>query len=210
MTTVEKKRATLPEAAAQRAEYRQTTEYKSSQARYRASDKYKAMRARHAPTDERKAMRAKYLASDKGKATIAKYRASEVGKATQAKYRASEQGWERLRNGSLKKFGMTLDDFRRLIQQQGGKCALCGDPLQPWESADERRMDGTQPVVDHCHRSDGSHSVRGILHHTCNSAIGLLCDDPENARRAWKYLEHTRHVRPLRPVAHQQALEVPL
>lgn len=218
---------------ATRAKYRASDKGKASQAKYRTSDEGMAVQARarvkYQASDKHRAARSKYRVSDKCRNAEIEYRASDAGRAVmaraQAKYRASDDGkavnaeaqakrratlagWNRMRTRALEKFGLSLDDFRRLVQQQSGKCAICGDPLQSWEYADERRLDGTQPVVDHCHRSDGSHSVRGILHQTCNSAIGLLGDDPENARRAWQYLERTRHARPLRPVAQQMALEV--
>lgn len=120
----------------------------------------------------------------------------------------AEQRWEYDRNRHLRsEFGISMADFRRLWKAQAGKCALCGDPLQEWEQDCERKKDGRHPVVDHCHQSDGSEAVRGILHAKCNAAIGLLDDDPEKARRAARYLERTRHARPMRPGAQQHGLE---
>lgn len=117
------------------------------------------------------------------------------------------QRWEYERDRMLRRdYGISLLAFRKMVREQGRKCALCGDPLQPWEHGDERRPDGTHPVVDHCHKSDGSSSVRGILHATCNSACGMVRDDPEIARRMARYLERTRHVRPMRLSPQQQAL----
>lgn len=45
--------------------------------------------------------------------------------------------------------------------------------------------------VDHDHISG---HVRGLLCRNCNSAIGLLRDDPELIRRAANYVERTRQL----------------
>lgn len=119
-----------------------------------------------------------------------------------------QQRWEYDRDKGLRlEFGISQAIFRRLVHEQCGKCALCGDPLQSWEWEDVRRFDGTNPVVDHCHRGDGSHAVRGILHSTCNTACGMMRDDPERARRMVRYLVRTREARPLRPSVVQHGLE---
>jgi recombination endonuclease VII len=60
----------------------------------------------------------------------------------------------------------------RLHDQQGGKCAVCGlvRPL----------------VLDHCHTS---RTPRALLCSDCNSALGLIQEDPEVARSLVAYCE---------------------
>ena len=81
-----------------------------------------------------------------------------------------------------RKFGLTLEDYDRMLADQGGGCAVCGDP--PGKSALH---------VDHCHESG---RVRGLLCFRCNSAIGNLRDDPAIVAAALAYL--TRHGDPTR------------
>lgn len=71
---------------------------------------------------------------------------------------------------------MSIDDFKQMLSEQGHCCPICANPF------DESRV----PHVDHRH-SDGS--VRAILCGKCNTAIGMLDDDPVRARTAAAYLE---------------------
>ena len=76
-----------------------------------------------------------------------------------------------------KNYGMAIDDFWALIAKQGGVCAICG--LADW---------GTKrPCVDHDHVTG---RIRGILCVRCNTAIGLLRDNPSISKAATHYLEH--------------------
>lgn len=102
-------------------------------------------------------------------------------KATRAWKAENPKAWERsARRSHLKtKYGITPEEFDRLLKTQGGKCAICGDA----NLRDER---GFRPHVDHSHRTG---QVRGILCGRCNKGIGALRDDPEIVRRALFYLE---------------------
>jgi hypothetical protein len=59
-----------------------------------------------------------------------------------------------------KKYGMTLEDFNKMVEEQGGTC-LCG------ELFGDNKVD--RPVVDHCHATG---KIRAILHSRCNAFIG--------------------------------------
>lgn len=94
------------------------------------------------------------------------------------------------------RFGLTRVGFDALLEEQGGRCAICltDDPGTRWW------------CVDHDHaccpedgRSCGS-CVRGILCHSCNAGIGHLRDSPTALRRAADYLEQSAR-RPVRDVA---------
>ena len=94
---------------------------------------------------------------------------------------ANPKQWERLaRSAHLKKqYGITIDDYNRMLSQQNNCCAVCG-------RADLSDSRGFRPHVDHCHRTG---RVRGILCGPCNKGLGQLQDDPEILRRAIAYLE---------------------
>lgn len=98
----------------------------------------------------------------------------------QSKYRA--QTPERvLRNqtrSTLKKYGLTLEQYMALHAAQGGKCKICRS-----EETSRRR---SRLCVDHCHKTG---RVRGLLCSVCNRAIGYLKDDPARLRAAAAYLE---------------------
>lgn len=85
------------------------------------------------------------------------------------------------------RYGITLEDYRRTYDDQGGKCAVC---LKSEEYPDIEATEVNRTlVVDHSHTTG---KARGLLCHSCNRAIGLLQDNPEFVRRAAEYLD--RHL----------------
>ena len=65
------------------------------------------------------------------------------------------------------KYGITIEDYDRMLQEQNGKCKLCNK---------EEHVRGTSPdkkpkrlAVDHCHTTG---KVRGLLCHNCNVMLG--------------------------------------
>ena len=81
-------------------------------------------------------------------------------------------------NCRRKKYGITLEEYERILQEQKCKCAICGT-IRP--GAIIKRFH-----IDHCHKSN---KVRGLLCENCNRAIGQLQDDPTILRKAAEYLE---------------------
>lgn len=80
-----------------------------------------------------------------------------------------------------KKYGLTLEAFDAMVAAQKGRCAICREEPQ-----------GGKPLhIDHCHASG---RVRSLLCSRCNTAIGLLRDDPEIALRASTYLRISKGV----------------
>lgn len=72
------------------------------------------------------------------------------------------------------RYGVDEQTVLRLIEEQGGMCAICRE----------------QPAghVDHCHRTG---MVRGVLCFNCNGALGRIEDDVAVLERAIAYLvEH--------------------
>lgn len=75
------------------------------------------------------------------------------------------------------KYGMSTADWDTLYASQGGRCAICRRPEE----------ESGRLHVDHCH---GSGAIRGLLCHSCNTAIGHLREDPEIIRAAVAYVEY--------------------
>ena len=100
-----------------------------------------------------------------------------------AKMKADAKEWQkshpRKRKAQrIKKFGITLEEFDKMLKLQDGKCAICGysDMSDP----------NFFPVIDHDHATK---TVRGLLCMQCNMGIGKFMDDPRVLRSAAKYLE---------------------
>ena len=72
------------------------------------------------------------------------------------------------------RFGITEDEFKRLLEAQGHACGMCGEPFE----------DGQPVFIDHDHaccpvppdghpRSCGK-CIRGLLCFRCNTALGYI------------------------------------
>lgn len=75
------------------------------------------------------------------------------------------------------KYGLTLDDYDRLVEEQNGQCAICG--------TDKPNCHHKRFVVDHNHKTG---EVRGLLCSTCNTGLGNFFDNPQILLSAAKYL----------------------
>lgn len=121
---------------------------------------------------------------EKRKATIKKWRDKNRDKvnATVRKYRKSEKFKNsckaQRRKHSLKTiYGITLEDYDNLYNNQEGKCAICS----------RHQTELKRPLsVDHCHKSG---IIRGLLCDNCNMSLGLLKDNIETLQQAIKYLK---------------------
>lgn len=93
------------------------------------------------------------------------------------------------RSWSLRKYGLTREEFEGLLLSQGHRCANpgCRTP-DPGDNGDWH--------VDHDHVTG---EVRGILCHHCNTAIGLLEDSQERAAGLAKYLAKRAQLRLVGP-----------
>jgi hypothetical protein len=73
-------------------------------------------------------------------------------------------------------YGITTGDYERLIQEQGGRCPICGFEL----------ADGSQIDIDHCHETG---VVRGVIHGRCNRTLGHCRESIHVLKGAIAYLE---------------------
>ncbi len=81
----------------------------------------------------------------------------------------------------LRDYGIDLDELQDRL-----RCAVCGRTFEV-KSLKGKSKHG-RPHVDHDHVLN---IVRGILCSNCNTAIGLLKENPEIVRAVLKYLEKT-------------------
>lgn len=95
---------------------------------------------------------------------------------------------EAIRNGHYKyKYGITLDEYNRLLTQQGGVCAIC----QESETSVKKNGEIASLCIDHCHTTG---KVRGLLCRMCNSALGKFKESLVILDRAKSYLKHGQQV----------------
>lgn len=85
---------------------------------------------------------------------------------------------DRARDTRLQRlYGISLEDFNRMLAEQDHCCAIC---LQPFDR---------RPHVDHCHPTG---KVRGLLCDRCNHMVGHGRDDPAILRAGADYLDEHR------------------
>lgn len=73
------------------------------------------------------------------------------------------------------RYGITPAQYQYMLDQQGGVCPICKQP-----PTDSRGL-----VLDHNHRTE---VIRGLLHASCNQALGLLKDNPDIILAASQYV----------------------
>lgn len=84
------------------------------------------------------------------------------------------------KNQIIRKFGITLADYDKMLEEQGGKCKICGT---------ETPRGMGRFYVDHCHRTK---KIRGLLCHNCNILLGNAKDGIKILTSAIQYLNESR------------------
>jgi hypothetical protein len=98
-------------------------------------------------------------------------------RAKQLEYAASGRKQIADRKSYLKRtYGLTLADYERMFEAQGGVCAICR----------EARPEERTLHVDHDHETG---VIRGLLCFRCNNALGDFREEYELFRRAADYLD---------------------
>jgi len=98
---------------------------------------------------------------------------------------------ERKRRSHLRKFGITLEEWVALYEEQGGCCPICEKQLPElaqlhvvkprstsWNSRDWN--------TDHCHTTG---KVRGILCRQCNMGLGSFNENANALAKAIEYIK---------------------
>jgi len=78
-------------------------------------------------------------------------------------------------------FNLSLEDYNKMLDAQGGKCAIC---LQPETQKRGGKLKALS--VDHSHITG---AIRGLLCSDCNTGIGKLKDSTEILMNAVEYLK---------------------
>jgi hypothetical protein len=91
--------------------------------------------------------------------------------------------WEENQRSRLKRYGLTLETYTALYEQQGCACAICKQPLKLRNTQEDRTLN---THVDHCHTTG---KVRGLLCSGCNLGLGHFKDDHERLTSAIAYLK---------------------
>lgn len=110
------------------------------------------------------------------KAYLAKWYAGNQDKVKAYRQQNKARIRERTRQWALKtKFGLTVEDFDRMLASQSNACAVCQTvaPKTGWH-------------IDHCHSTG---KVRGILCTNCNPMLGFAKDNTDTLKAAIRYLE---------------------
>lgn len=71
----------------------------------------------------------------------------------------------------LERWGITPEIYARLVDEQQGKCRVCGEVKTL--------------VFDHCHNTE---RLRGMLCGSCNNGLGFFKDSVEDLEKAIAYL----------------------
>lgn len=92
------------------------------------------------------------------------------------RYAASEKGQRTIRSNHLKaKYGITIEMYDKMRNDQDGKCAICAD-----------NHPGYTLMVDHNHTTN---AVRGLLCRWCNTALGMLKEKAASMEAAILYIK---------------------
>ena len=103
--------------------------------------------------------------------------ASDAALAKLYRKPAGPKGKSKARDTYLRKeFGIGIDEYDRLLADQGGMCAIC-DASENYK--------GRRFAIDHCHDTG---AVRGLLCDNCNRGLGLFKDNTDRLDKAIEYL----------------------
>ena len=93
------------------------------------------------------------------------------------RYRPALTSEQRRDNHLLHRYGLTPEDYDRLLEQQGGNCGVC---QEPWRN---------RLYVDHDHDTN---EVRALLCPGCNTLVGIIEKQPLKVERALALLQRNR------------------
>lgn len=77
-----------------------------------------------------------------------------------------------------RKYGLGVEEYNQMFEAQKGCCGICGKhQIQEYYSL----------AIDHSHSTG---KVRGLLCSNCNTALGLLKEDPEIMKKAIEWVQN--------------------
>lgn len=84
---------------------------------------------------------------------------------------------DRRRSKLKMKYGISLEEYDRVFEEQGGRCAICGETSDSYL------------VVDHDHLTK---EIRGLLCNFCNIGLGIFKDNIDLFKKVIEYLSRRR------------------
>lgn len=94
-------------------------------------------------------------------------------------YSSKPENKEKYREANYRRvYGVGIDWYNEKIEEQDGKCAICGS-----DSPKNQRVKYFS--IDHDHKTD---KLRGLLCNPCNMGMGLLAEDEDSINRLLDYL----------------------
>jgi len=156
-------------------------------------------KAQGAPKDRdaRKAYMENYRKANPDKWERTPEQQAEINKRRREKYAADKKHREKIKSQvkkwqaenpdarkrqRIRKYGLTLTQFRKMMEEADHKCQICGHSDQ----SDPNMF----PVIDHCHDTG---KVRGVLCMNCNMGIGKLRDSVSTLEAAIAYLRRSQN-----------------
>lgn len=116
-----------------------------------------------------------------------KYRQNNREKAQEYNLKYRRQYPEKCRNSALKcKYGVPLNQYDKLQEQQKRVCAICGRP----ERFKNQYSKVKNLAVDHNHKTE---KIRGLLCQTCNTALGAFEVDKQGIELLCSAISYIRN-----------------
>ncbi len=121
---------------------------------------------------------------EKAKETSKEYTKNNKAKISIKKKEYHKENKKSAKEYDLKKnFGITLDDYNLMYENQKGLCAICNKPETVKQNFSEAMK---MLAVDHCHKTG---KIRALLCSKHNMALGLFMDDIDLLESALNYLK---------------------
>ena len=98
-------------------------------------------------------------------------------------------------------YGITAKQYDRMFAEQGGVCACCG---QSETRLDSRTGEVRYLSVDHDHDTG---DVRSLLCGECNSAFGMMQEDPDRIRMLLAYAEKIKSREPSKKIVQHKLVD---
>ena len=89
---------------------------------------------------------------------------------------------EKNKISNIKDYGISKEDFAKMLEEQESKCKICNKDIKYISRAKEKYESA---CIDHDHKTG---KVRALLCSNCNRGLGLLKDDETILYNAYKYV----------------------
>lgn len=81
----------------------------------------------------------------------------------------------------LKKYNLTLEEYKQMVKQQNNKCLICGKPEISKHNGKVRDL-----AIDHDHKTN---KTRGLLCTRCNTSLGFVYEDKMILMKLINYID---------------------